>query len=754
MLGKGVVESNTRVISEGDGRSPVSLLAEFLEHTRAEILLRVAAPAALDDLLATLRSGALLAGAPLADAAGADALHDCVFAVVEERSAPVAPRELRLVSAWRQHAVAAAALAREAHLREENRRFKMLLESLEDGVTLGEPWGDGHFLYLNPRAKTMLQAITGMPADEIAKRGIDSIPLPPQLHQEILGQRPRLLAGEAVTTDVMVKLPGGDARWRENRLTPVLNEDGSVAAVAMISRDITARKLAVSRLKLLSKMSTLAGTLEHEGVLAAVARLSIPELSDMCILDVVENGQVRRAYVAHRDPEKDKVAQPLMRISPAPLYATPGGREILAGKSHLISEFDASHMSKWNDELRCTYLALEPRSVMVVPFVVMGKTVAVAVFFTTAHSERRFGADDLQIAEELARRAAHIIENARLHEELRQRDASLRTALAHSNIGVFQQDRELAFKWTYNEIPPETMAPLAGDKQRALAGERTRSELPVVLRGEPRDLVVIHEPVTDAAGVIVGLVGTTVDVTVEKRVQKELEQTLAFRDQMMAILGHDLRNPLGAVLGIVGLARLDDRLAETTRAHLGQIEVAARRMLELIGTLLDFTQTRTSGRLPITTASTDLGELAARVVDELAAAHLGSQIELESAGDTRGEWDPGRLGQVVSNLVGNAIAHGDSRAPVRIALDGDEREVVLTVHNRGPAIASELLPVLFEPFRRGPQEPRNGKSQPRGLGLGLYIAREIVSAHGGTIAVRSSAHEGTTFVVRLPRRRR
>src|SRR5207253_731286 len=100
----------------------------------------------------------------------------------------------------------------------------------------------------------MLQAVTGMSADEIAKRGVDTIALPQKLREQIDEQRPLLLAGQAVRTEVMVQMPEGP-RWRENRLTPVLNDDGSVAAVALISRDITARKLAVSRLKLLSKMS-------------------------------------------------------------------------------------------------------------------------------------------------------------------------------------------------------------------------------------------------------------------------------------------------------------------------------------------------------------------------------------------------------------------------------------------------------------------------------------------------------------------
>jgi PAS domain S-box-containing protein len=238
-------------------------------------------------------------------------------------------------------------------------------------------------------------------------------------------------------------------------------------------------------------------------------------------------------------------------------------------------------------------------------------------------------------------------------------------------------------------------------------------------------------------------VGAVMDVTAAR----EMTQALDFRDQVMGIVGHDLRNPLGAVLGIAQLAQRDGSLSDTAQRHVTQIERAASRMEELIEALLDFTQTRFAGRLPISPTQTDLGEVCARVVSELAAGHPQRTIDLETRGDARGKWDPGRMAQLVSNLVGNALTHGDPRAPVRLAIEGAEA-LRLLVHNRGPAIDARHIPALFEPFRRGETA---GVSARRGLGLGLHIAKQIAVAHGGSISVHSSPDEGTTFCVELPR---
>jgi signal transduction histidine kinase len=138
-----------------------------------------------------------------------------------------------------------------------------------------------------------------------------------------------------------------------------------------------------------------------------------------------------------------------------------------------------------------------------------------------------------------------------------------------------------------------------------------------------------------------------------------------------------------------------------------------------------------------------------RVVDEVRLVWPERRITLHASGDGQGAWDEGRLAQVVTNLVGNALQHSPEGTPVRVSTQGEGPSVLLEVHNEGVPIPAELLPVLFEPYRQGP-EAGTGRGS---LGLGLFITRQIVLGHGGTLDARSSAEEGTTFTVRLPRHR-
>jgi signal transduction histidine kinase len=262
-------------------------------------------------------------------------------------------------------------------------------------------------------------------------------------------------------------------------------------------------------------------------------------------------------------------------------------------------------------------------------------------------------------------------------------------------------------------------------------------------------MLVSQEPLRDTSGAMMGLTGAATDITDQKRAQEELAQALVFREQMIGILGHDLRNPLGAIRALATLLLRREGLPENVRESVAEIGRAGQRMLEMIGTLLDFTDSRFKGGLPIAPTPTDLKEVCRGVVDELRAAGRGRRIELDLGGEGRGIWDPARIAQVVSNLVANALEHGAKDGPVRVSVGGDDEDAVLEVQNEGPAIAPELMPVLFQPFCRG--TALRDASHARGLGLGLYIVSQVVNAHGGTIAVDSTAERGTTFTVRLPR---
>jgi len=165
-------------------------------------------------------------------------------------------------------------------------------------------------------------------------------------------------------------------------------------------------------------------------------------------------------------------------------------------------------------------------------------------------------------------------------------------------------------------------------------------------------------------------------------------------------------------------------------------------MTSMIRDILDFTRGRLGGGIPLNRQAVDLASLCASIADEVESAHPSARIAIRTEGDLRGSWDQARLEQALSNLLANAVQHGGGDVTLSVA--GSEREhVVITVHNGGTPIPQDQLPDLFDAFRKGDQSPS-------GLGLGLFIVREIVHAHDGAIEVASSS-EGTTFTTRLSR---
>jgi signal transduction histidine kinase len=169
-------------------------------------------------------------------------------------------------------------------------------------------------------------------------------------------------------------------------------------------------------------------------------------------------------------------------------------------------------------------------------------------------------------------------------------------------------------------------------------------------------------------------------------------------------------------------------------------------MQRMIGDLLDFSRARPSGDMPIAPRTTDLAEVARGVVEEIRLAHPARTIDVAVAGPCQGTWDPDRLAQVVSNLVENALAHSSAGSPVSMAISAHAGRIDVVVENCGEPIPPELLPTIFDAFRRG-SAPNNSRT---GLGLGLYIVAQIVKAHGGTVVAQSEDGR-TRFEVMLPR---
>ncbi|WP_158933241.1 sensor histidine kinase KdpD [Acidisphaera sp. S103] len=219
------------------------------------------------------------------------------------------------------------------------------------------------------------------------------------------------------------------------------------------------------------------------------------------------------------------------------------------------------------------------------------------------------------------------------------------------------------------------------------------------------------------------------------------------RELFLGILGHDLRNPLSAITGLAEL-QLRVKTPERHAQFSSQILVSARRMSHMISDLLELARVRLGSGIIIHRTPTSLRRICNTVVAEMQAVFPNRVVQTNGDDELPGEWDEHRLSQVISNLVSNAVQHGAVNSAVTLTAkrSGDGAEV--SVHNEGIPIPPDMIPKLFDSFYRLDEDVG---SHANGLGLGLYISKEIIAAHGGTIEVRSSAEEGTTFIVRLPK---
>jgi signal transduction histidine kinase len=222
------------------------------------------------------------------------------------------------------------------------------------------------------------------------------------------------------------------------------------------------------------------------------------------------------------------------------------------------------------------------------------------------------------------------------------------------------------------------------------------------------------------------------------------------RSMFLGTLGHDLRTPLSTIGTCATI--LQRRRPDDTR----ETEMIARstaRMKELVDVVLAYTRRSLGAVLSISPKAMDIEDVVRHCVNELVIANPTHDVALETSGSTQGTWDPARLAQVTSNLLGNALKYGDPARQVLVRVDGtDPDELALQVHNFGGSIDPELLHNIFEPLVRGAAPSAAGvRAGGADMGLGLYIAREIVGAHGGSIRVTSDPEAGTLFDVRLPR---
>jgi signal transduction histidine kinase len=222
------------------------------------------------------------------------------------------------------------------------------------------------------------------------------------------------------------------------------------------------------------------------------------------------------------------------------------------------------------------------------------------------------------------------------------------------------------------------------------------------------------------------------------------------RQMFLAILSHDLRNPLNCIRMAAHVVSAKKGDPASVQA-LSMIESSTDAITRLISDLVDFALSGLGRAMPLQRGPVDLEALCREVVDSSRTTNPGRTLRFQSSGDVTGVWDAGRLRQVVSNLVGNAVQHGSPEGPVDLSVASEGSTVVLSVHNEGAPIPPELLPTIFDPLVRYDTRESTARRAQGSIGLGLHIVREIVNAKGGTVEVASTAQEGTTFTVRIPR---
>jgi PAS domain S-box-containing protein len=422
------------------------------------------------------------------------------------------------------------------------------------------------------------------------------------------------------------------------------------------------------------------------------------------------------------------------------------------------------------------------RALYGVPMLEGGNLVGVA--YMGSRTVYAFSEADMLLLRTLVSRATSLIVQAQLRareqsarEEAERSLAMMDAMLTASPVGIGFVDRELR----YVRIN-ETLASINGLPAKAHLGRSVREVVEprvadlfegilhrVIQTGEPimnialetpagfgrlegKSWLASYFPVRTASGVLLGVGGVVTDITMHKKAEKALEQDLVFREQLLAVLGHDLRNPLGAISASAFLLGRSGELDARELQAVERIRRSGARMARLIDDILDFARSRLGGGIPVTRQHMNMAEVCKTTLEELQVTFPERQLPLEVRGDTWGEWDPDRVAQVLSNLVFNALQHGQPDTPVRTTLRRVGTEVLLQVHNHGPPVPEEVMPYLFDPFKRGPedQRPHEGRGGVRSLGLGLHIVRQIALAHGGDVEVRSSADEGTLFTVHWP----
>jgi PAS domain S-box-containing protein len=573
----------------------------------------------------------------------------------------------------------------------------------------------------------------------------------------------------------------------------------------------THSEAAGARLALSSRASSAlaAASPQLERLLRAVVDQIAVDFADGSCIALIDGGRLEVPAVAYRDVAAASELRASMLADPPRLGTSVLSQVMLAGTPLWIADVDPEFMRRSVSPSRHAWLERHmPRSLLIVPLRIGGVVIG-SLSAVREDCSPPFSLDDQKLLEEIGNRTAVAIAAGRLYEANQQAraraellyelaaaviraqsvdevfDAALEgieRALDSNRCSILTFDDEgvMRFRawrglsagyraaveghspWARDADDPQPIVipDVLAEPSLAPYAELFRSErigalgfIPLVSEGKligkfmvyyrpPRQLSASE---LDMAKAIANHLAAAIG---RFSALRELTQTVRFNEIFTGMLGHDLRNPLGAIMAAAQIAVRRSGSGGAIDKPLARILQSGERMATMIDQLLDFTRVRVGAGIPIDPKPADVCAVMRQAVDELSDTHPGWRFSFErDAGDMSGMWDSDRILQVFSNLAANAVQHGLSDHGVTVRFEGAEPDAVcVKIHNMG-AVPEDLLPHLFEPMAGGDRRLHRS----RGLGLGLYISREIVKAHGGELRVETSLEQGTTFSVRLPR---
>jgi PAS domain S-box-containing protein len=592
--------------------------------------------------------------------------------------------------------------------------------------------------------------------------------------------RESIARGDAFETEFRLRGADGSYRWHLCRLNPVRNARGEVTEWVGTTTDVDALKTAEAELArlvgserraaargafLVEAGAILAGDLDYETRLTAVAQLAVPVLADWCVVDVLgDDGQIHRLAAVHVDPEGQAAADELVRRFPSlPLDARHTITRVLetsepwfdpvVDQQRFVAEArDADHLAL----LRKLGFASE----IVAPLVARGRKLGTITLVFGPAGGRRHTLEDLTTARELAAQAALALDNARLFAEVQASEERLRLALQAGAMGTWDWDpasgrvvwssevealyglQPGSFDGTFERylglIHPEDRATVAA---AVAAAAECGGDFAVEHRtnwpdGSVRWLAGRGRAYLSTGGELQRMAGTVMDITERKQVER-------LQREFLALVTHELKGPLTSLKGFAQLMR---RRGVYDARGIEAIISQGNHLERLINDLLDAVRIE-AGQLDLRPGTVDLGALVESSVEQLRATENTHTIQVTTPKESlRGTWDRDRLEQIVRNLLSNAIKYSPAGSDIGVTVGRCGDEACLTVADHGVGIAPSDLPRLFERFYRADDV----RSYAQGLGLGLYITRSLVEAHGGRITVESMPDMGSSFTVWLP----